>query len=162
MMDYYEDPQVDGIVAERLLEEEWTHSMYRFIDYYKVATTHDVVFQEQDNKSYTKLATFQGKVDFTPTEEMMREYGVDWEEGVIMVEATRLHLDNTYVNVTNTSYKTLLSQIAVNDVLQFPTEVFPDEQEKQFRITQIIHRAWYGNTPMIIAFRAIVLPEFNK
>jgi hypothetical protein len=163
MMDYNAERWSDVGVAEQLLEEEWTHDAYLGIQYMQVnRTEQDDVYDEKMNKTYTLLATFQGKIDLTPDVETMADFGVTWEEGYATVEATRIHLDETFINITATTFDNLLTNIANDDVLLFPDVKNPDGSLKAYRIIKITKRGWYANTPMIVAFLVKVLPEFNK
>jgi hypothetical protein len=164
MIDYYATIGGDISVAQQLLEEEWTHGIYTQVAYLQVTRTGiDPVFAEKHGKTYTQIATFQGKLNLTPDIELMADYGVTWEEGQIALEATRIHLEHTFINITPTNYDTLLNNIQNDDVLLFPDNVQnPDNTPKRYRIIKIVKRAWYGNTPMIIAFIGKDLPELNQ
>lgn len=154
------DTDID--TAEYFLGEEWTYSTFVGVQYLAVTRNADPVFQEQQNKVYTLLATFNAKIELSPGQEEMMEYGVTWEDGTILVITPRKFLAEAICKVTSTGFSTLDAELRYDDVIQFPGINNADGAIERYRIFKILRNGWFGNTPMMVTLFAKALPAQNQ
>jgi hypothetical protein len=158
MLDFNATPN-DVLVESYLLAEGWLNGAFPNVVYLQIIRNQeDVVFNENDNKTYNTVGTFPAKITMTPTYEIQAQFGVEWEKGEFLIMVPTYFLKQIVADIEPTGWHSLYDVMLNDDILQVPGFFDQSSRLKVARIKKITPMMWYGQQPLVVYFTCATDP----